>query len=202
MPRDKTENHEKILKAAREEFLEMGYEKASMRRIGERCGMTAAGIYRHCRDKSDLFEMLVLPAVERMKNWSELHAARYNELLKQKKKSIWMDSNIDMMRELVYPNMDDYYLLIVKSQGTKYESFLHDMTEKSQQKMLEYLGKLRENGKKLPEIKPQELHLLLTAYITALFEPVIHRYSYEEAIGALDTLEHFFLPGWKQLIGV
>ena len=202
MPRDKTENHEKILKAAREEFLEMGYEKASMRRIGERCGMTAAGIYRHCRDKSDLFEMLVLPAVERMKNWSELHAARYNELLKQKKKSVWMDSNIDMMRELVYPNMDDYYLLIVKSQGTKYESFLHDMTEKSQQKMLEYLGKLRENGKKLPEIKPQELHLLLTAYITALFEPVIHRYSYEEAIGALDTLEHFFLPGWKQLIGV
>ncbi len=202
MPRDKTENHEKILKAAREEFLEMGYEKASMRRIGERCGMTAAGIYRHCRDKSDLFEMLVLPAVERMKNWSELHAARYNELLKQKKKSIWMDSNIDMMRELVYPNMDDYYLLIVKSQGTKYESFLHDMTEKSQQKMLEYLGKLRENGKKLPEIKPKELHLLLTAYITALFEPVIHRYPYEEAIGALDTLEHFFLPGWKQLIGV
>jgi AcrR family transcriptional regulator len=202
MPRDKTENHGKILKAAREEFLEMGYEKASMRRIGERCGMTAAGIYRHCRDKSDLFEMLVLPAVERMKNWTELHAARYNELLKQKKKSVWMDSNIDMMRELVYPNMDDYYLLIVKSQGTKYESFLHDMTEKSQQKMLEYLGKLRENGKELPEIKPQELHLLLTAYITALFEPVIHRYPYEEAIRALDTLEHFFLPGWKQLIGV
>jgi hypothetical protein len=113
-----------------------------------------------------------------------------------------MDSNIDMMRELVYPNMDDYYLLIVKSQGTKYESFLHDMTEKSQLKMLEYLGKLRESGKELPEIKPQELHLLLTAYITALFEPVIHRYPYEEAIRALDTLEHFFLPGWKQLIGV
>ena len=202
MPRDKTENHGKILKAAREEFLEMGYEKASMRRIGERCGMTAAGIYRHCRDKSDLFEILVLPAVERLKNWSDLHAARYDELLKQKKKSVWMDSNIDMMRELVYPNMDDYYLLIVKSQGTKYESFLHDMTEKSQQKMLEYLGKLRENGKELPEIKPQELHLLLTAYITALFEPVIHRYTYEEAIGALDTLERFFLPGWKQLIGV
>ena len=202
MPRDKSENHEKILKAAREEFLEMGYEKASMRRIGERCGMTAAGIYRHCRDKSDLFEILVLPAVERLKNWSDLHAARYDELLKQKKKSVWMDSNIDMMRELVYPNMDDYYLLIVKSQGTKYESFLHDMTEKSQLKMLEYLGKLRENGKKLPEIKPQELHLLLTAYITALFEPVIHRYPYEEAIRALDTLEHFFLPGWKQLIGV
>ena len=28
MPRDKTENHGKILEAAREEFLEMGYEEA------------------------------------------------------------------------------------------------------------------------------------------------------------------------------
>ena len=202
MPRDKTENHGKILEAAREEFLEMGYEKASMRKIGERCGMTAAGIYRHCRDKSDLFEMLVLPAVEKLESWSSAHAARYDESLKQKNKIVWTDSNIDMMRKLVYPNMDDYYLLIVKSQGTRYENFLHDMTEKSQQKMSEYLDKLRKSGKKLPDIKPQELHLLLTAYITALFEPVIHRYSYEEAVGALDTLERFFLPGWKQLIGV
>ncbi len=202
MPRDKSISHIKIMAAARAEFLEMGYEKASMRSIGDRCQMTAAGIYRHCKDKADLFDQLVSPAVENLNAWAQTHMMRYEEPVKKGKKLVWQDSNIDMMRELVYPNMDDYYLLIVKSQGTKYESFLHDMTEKSQQKMLEYLGKLRENGKKLPEIKPQELHLLLTAYITALFEPVIHRYSYEEAIGALDTLEHFFLPGWKQLIGV
>jgi len=41
----------------------------------------------------------------------------------------------------------------------------------------------------------------LTAYITALFEPVVHSYSYEEAMSALNTLEEFFLPGWKQLMG-
>ena len=51
MPRDKTENHIKIMAAAKEEFLEKGYEKASMRSIADRCGMTAAGIYRHCKDK-------------------------------------------------------------------------------------------------------------------------------------------------------
>ena len=46
MPRDKTESHARVLAAARDEFMEYGFEKASMRRIGERCGMTAAGLYR------------------------------------------------------------------------------------------------------------------------------------------------------------
>nr|MCR5095097.1 TetR/AcrR family transcriptional regulator [Lachnospiraceae bacterium] len=45
MPRDKTVNHQKIMAAAKEEFMEKGYEKASMRGIADRCGLTAAGIY-------------------------------------------------------------------------------------------------------------------------------------------------------------
>lgn len=199
MPRDKSENHAKIMAAAREEFLEMGFEKASMRRIGDRCGMTAAGLYRHCRDKSDLFDQLVAPAVEDIERWSRAHIARYEELIKKKRKMVWMDSHIDIMRELVYPNMDDYYLLIVKSQGTRYENFLHDITERMQNEMLQYMEHLRENKEMIPEIAPRELHLLLTAYITALFEPVIHRYSFEEALSALKTLEEFFVPGWKKL---
>ena len=44
MPRDKTANHIRLMGAARQEFLECGFEKASMRSIGERCGLTAAGI--------------------------------------------------------------------------------------------------------------------------------------------------------------
>ena len=114
---------------------------------------------------------------------------------------VWMDSHIDIMRDLIYPNMDDYYLLIVKSQGTRYETFLHDITEQIQDEMLQYMKRLRETGEKIPEIVPREMHLLVTAYITALFEPVIHRYSYDEAISALKTLENYFLPGWKKLFG-
>ena len=59
MPKDKTVTHIKVLAAAREEFMEYGYENASMRRIGQRCDMTAAGLYRHCKDKAGLFGELV-----------------------------------------------------------------------------------------------------------------------------------------------
>ncbi len=186
--------------AAKEEFLERGFEKASMRGIADRCGLTAAGIYRHCRDKEDLFCQLVSPAEEKLKEWAREHMRRYEEPVKKGKKITWQDSNIDMMRELVYPNMEDYHLLVAKSKGSRYENFLHDMTEESQNKFLSYLEELRDAGVNTPDISSQQMHLLMTAYMTALFEPVVHNYSYEEAVDALKTLESFFLPGWKQLM--
>ena len=201
MPRDKTANHAKILAAARDEFMEYGFERASMRRIGERCGMTAAGLYRHCRDKADLFRELVAPAVDRLYSWLEAHVSRSAEALRSDSVDIWRDSEIDMMREVIFPYMEEYRLLITKAQGTVYENFLHDMVERYQSVMLGFLPKLREQGCPVRDIDPKELHILLSAYTTAMFEPVIHGYTQEEALRCLKTLEAFFLPGWKQLLG-
>ena len=188
--------------AAKEEFMEKGYEKASMRSIADRCGMTAAGIYRHCKDKEDLFCQLVSPSEDKLKEWAKEHIQRYADPAQKGKKIIWQDSHIDMMRELVYPNMVDFHLLIAKSKGSRYENFLHDMTEESQNRFHDYLAKFRRAGAKVPKITPVQLHLLMTAYITALFEPVVHNYSYDEAIEALNVLEVFFLPGWKRLMNL
>lgn len=201
MPRDKTESHIKIMQAAREEFMEAGFEKASMRSIGQRCGLSAAAIYRHCRDKEDLFEQLAAPAVERIRIWLEAHIGRYIDAAESSDEILWNDSEIDMMREIIYPNMEEYQLLLTRSQGTRYENFLHDLTEISQDKILAYLPMLSAKGLKVWKIDRKELHLLLSAYTTALFEPVIHNYSLEEANRCLETVEAFFLPGWKQLLG-
>lgn len=202
MPRDKTENHIKLMAAAREEFLEYGFEKASMRSIGKRCGLTAAGLYRHCRDKEDLFDQLVTPAVERLNTWLKEHVSRYVETVENKPGPVWHDSWIDMMRDVVYPHMEDYYLLVARSRGTKYENFVHDLTEEGQEQFLSYFPLLRKLGYPIWDINPLELHILLSAYSTALFEPVTHRYSQEEALHCLDTIEAFFIPGWKKLLGL
>ena len=202
MPRDKTANHIKIMAAAKEEFLEAGFEKASMRSIGDRCGMTAAGIYRHCVDKEDLFDQLVAPAALRIDAWAKDHIARYEEALKKNECVEWQGAATDMMREVVYPNMEEYHLLLAKAQGTKYENFLHDMTEKHQKRFLAYIKTLKKQGIKVWDIDPKELHLLFSAYTTAMFEPVIHNYSQKDALRCLKTVEAFFLPGWKQLMGL
>lgn len=201
MPRDKTANHIRIMAAARDEFMEYGYEKASMRRIGERCCMTAAGIYRHCRDKADLFDQLVAPAVNRLYAWLRAHVRRYVEAAEGDGAVLWKDTEIDLMREVVYPGMEDYRLLLTCAQGTKYASFLHDLAEYNQSEMAKYLPMLRAKGYKVRDISPKELHLLLSAYTAALFEPVVHGYPLDEALRCLETVEAFFLPGWKALMG-
>ena len=117
MPRDKSANHIKLMAAAREEFLIFGFEKASMRSIGERCGMTAAGLYRHCRDKEDLFDQLVSPSIERLNTWLKEHVERYVNDARSSREPQWRDSWTDMMREVVYPHMEDYILLVAKSGG-------------------------------------------------------------------------------------
>ena len=201
MPRDKTANHIKIMAAAKAEFMEFGFDKASMRSIADRCGMTAAGIYRHCTDKEDLFAQMVSPAVERINAWIDAHVARYVDAVNQEEPMQWRDSEIDMMRDVVYPNMEEYHLLLAKSQGSQYENFLHDLTERHQNQLLRYMPMLRNQGYPAWDIDPKELHLLLSAYTTAMFEPVVHLYTMEEALHSLKTVEAFFLPGWKQLMG-
>ena len=47
MPRDKTASHERIVAAAMREFLEKGFEQASMKAVADAVGMTSAALYRH-----------------------------------------------------------------------------------------------------------------------------------------------------------
>lgn len=202
MPRDKTASHGKVLAAARDEFMEYGFEQASMRRIGERCGMTAAGLYRHCRDKADLFRQLVEPSVDKIDEWLDSHIARNYQSMETGEVDLWKDSEIDMMRDLIYPNMEEYRLLLTRAQGTPYAHYLHDLTQRHQDRMMEFLPLFHQQGYFQRDITAGELHLLLTAYTTALFEPVIHGYTREEAYRCLELVEDFFLPGWKTLLGV
>ncbi len=209
MPRDKTLSHEKIIQAARDEFSEYGFEKASMRRIGKRCGLSAAALYRHFDSKEDMFEALVRPALEDLNEWISVHIGRSekairacNELSDERTtQEIWDSTEIDMMREVIYPRMEEYSMLINRSHGSKYENFLNDFVENQLKMMTPQITELKEMGFDVKDISEDELHIVTTAYCTALFEPVVHSYSPEEAVRYLDTVEAFFMPGWKNLLG-
>ncbi len=209
MPRDKTINHEKIIRAATDEFLEYGYDKASMRRIGQKCGITAAAIYRHFDSKEAMFDALVRPAVNDMEKWLANHLAASEAVITalaggadgDVADSLWSSTEIDMMKELVYPRMTEYNMLFDKAHGSRYESFLDDLVKKILKNMTLYLIHLKDLGYDVKDLSEDELHMLITAYCTALFEPVVHNYSLEDAIKYLGTVEAFFMPGWKNLLG-
>ena len=55
MSRDKSLTNARIIRCMREEFLTYGYEKASLNRISSRVGITTAALYKHFRNKADMF---------------------------------------------------------------------------------------------------------------------------------------------------
>ena len=202
MPKDKTESHNRIIPAATQEFLEKGFQNASTRSIAARAGITSGGLYRHFRDKEDMFAALVEPAIQEMNAWMDAHVRRgYAGARSGDYGAMWQDTEIDMIREVVYPNWDAFRLILCCSQGTRYENFVDDLVKEHQVIMLDVLEELRTKGMPVKDISEEELHILMSAYTTAMFEPVMHNYPLEKAMHHLKTIEQFFMPGWHRLMG-
>ena len=202
MPKDKTDSHNRIIPAATQEFLEKGFQNASTRSIAARAGITSGGLYRHFKDKEDMFAALVEPALAEMRRWMDGHVQRgYSGALDGNYGAMWQDTEIDMIREVVYPNLDAFRLVLCCSQGTRYENFVDNLVKEHQTIMLDVLERLREKGVPVKDISEEELHILMSAYTTAMFEPVMHNYPLEKAMHHLKTIEQFFMPGWHDLMG-
>ncbi len=203
MPRDKSLSHEKVKQAIKEEFLEKGYENASIRSIGARAGMTSAGLYRHYVDKEAMFNAMVDPLIDSIKGWTRKHTSKKYNLMDggAKNEELFGETFIDMIKEVILPKRDEFILLISRSGGTKYENFLHDYVEDNQKQFSEAIRYLKENGYPARELCEEELHMLLSAYLTACFEPIIHDYDDAKIEQYLNTVQEFFMPGWLRIMG-
>lgn len=204
MPKDKTETHRKILPAAKKEFLEKGFEQASMRNIAAQVGMSAAGIYRHFTDKEAMFSALVDPVLKECDAWYEEHKKKDYEWLDENDlDAMWgAGADLEMMLQLVYGHFDEFKLLLCCSEGTRYTGFLHDLVMLEQKETELFLEAAREKNIAVKEIDSGELHLLLSAYVSALFEVVIHDFTEEKAVHYIKTLQSFFTPGWRAVLGL
>lgn len=204
MPRDKQASYERIIPAARKEFLEKGYEKASIRAIAKEAGLTSAGLYRHFVDKEAMFAALVEPFVNAFqKMFEEIKEKDYGLLDQGKLDEMWDGSQeLETFLQIIYGDYDGAKLLICCAGGTRYENFLHELVLLEERETIAYLEAAKSKGIAVREVRSAELHLLQTAYITAIFEVVVHDFSREEAAHYLRTLKEFFHPGWRAVLGI
>lgn len=204
MPRDKTLSHIKVNKAIKEEFLEKGYAGASIRSIGARAGMTSAGLYRHYADKEAMFNAMVEPLIDEITDWTRRHVARKSTLLDEgsEKNVIFQETFFDLIRDVILPRRDEFKLLMTCSKGTKYENFIHDYVLINQKEILDAIEVMKRSGYKIVDIDEEGLHMLLSAYMTACFEPIIHDCDEAQIDKYLKTIQEFFMPGWMRIMGL
>lgn len=203
MPKDKTENHEKIISSAQKEFMTYGFKDASMRRIASESGMSASGLYKHFPSKEDMFAALVEPAYHGLVEMYRKSADDMHQVLDSSDLShVWETSNeTAWVMEYVYKNFDAFKLIVCKAEGTRYENFLHDATQMGEKSTLAFMEQFRSKGKKLNDFNMKEFHLLTTTYIDAIFQAVRHDFTKDEALHYAEMLDEFFTLSWKQFFG-
>lgn len=205
MPRDKTASHVIVDAAIREEFFEKGYENASVRSIADRAGMSAAGLYRHYRNKEEMFDAVMQPLISEINEWLEHHRTTKYGMVDSgdaDRDMLFGESFIDLVKTVIYPHRDEFRLLLGGVRGTRYENFIHDFVSEQQEDMTRAFEYMKTHGYNVNIPTQEELHMLLSAYTTAVFEPIIHGYSKEKMEHCLDTLNRFFMPGWLNIMGL
>ena len=203
MARDKVGHHEQIMAAAWQEFLTYGFADASMRRIAAAAGMSAAGLYKHFPGKEEMFSALVEPvfqglmALYRQEETAEREALEAGIVTEK-----WQSGGeARLAMTYIYDHLDAFRLLICKSQGTRYETFLHDLAVEEEKTTMAMMTLLRAYGKTIREVDKKEFHLLVSANVNAVFQAVEHDFTREEALRYADTLDRFFSRGWQEFFG-
>ncbi len=202
MPIDKTANHEKIIAAAKKEFLTYGYTDASMRHIADVAGMSASGLYKHFASKEEMFSALVENAYQGL---LDLYSRETNDLEQFVEEGDFscLENGQDAKLAVayIYDHLDAFCLIICKSQGTKYESFIHDLAVLGEEKILSFMDMLKKQGVKLNKFDKNELHLLTTTNISAVLQVVENNLTRNEAMHYVETLDQCFTKAWRDFFG-
>ncbi len=195
---------ESIQQAAMQEFLDKGFQGASLRQIVKNAGVTTGAFYGYFSSKAALFNALVEPhAAALMGRFMEAQTT-FAELPEQEQVENMGEVSgrcVRWMVDYICQHRDPVKLLICRAEGTSYEQFVHNMVEVEVDYTLRYMDVLRRLGRDVPELKRSLCHIIASGMFNGLFEIVIHDMPREQAVQDVEQLRRFYTGGWLKLMG-
>lgn len=193
----------KILDSAKREFLLKGYMDASLREICQNAGVTTGALYKRFPGKAMLFEAVAAPALQAAEDLTaDMEQYRRGCLERNRPQFIWdlSEENLRGITEYIYERREDFKLLLCCSEGTVYSGFLNDFADENTRLSLKLMEEGVKKGLLRRVMEQEELHILLSAYWSALFEPVIHDLPKEKALQQCGRLVKFF--NWQSVFKI
>lgn len=181
----KEEIRENILKAALQEFFEMGYKSAAMRNIAKQAKIPTGLIYSYYENKEALFDAVLRPVLY---DWERVLTAGDENDNKHTNNEIYGLSKAETECILnLFDHRQEFIILIDKSDGTKYENekerFIKDIEE--------HLNKHR-NDNMDDEVF---LHIIANNFVDGLMQIMYHYRGKEWAVMILHKLSKMYLSG-------
>lgn len=202
---NETETRERLLKVAKDEFLELGYEKASMRKICKKAGVTTGALYFFFKDKNDLFAALVKNVAEDVKMFIIHHTEKEQVIYSEAKTTPQelIEDGIQQGREFVtymYANKEAFLLLLSKANGSAYENFYDELVDLMEKNTLQFLDHITSvNGRK-NEINPYTMHWLAHLETSSFAQLLTHGLTLEEALIQAEIIAKYLTGGWLEIL--
>lgn len=196
---------DRILQCAKDEFMEKGYEGASIRVIAERAGYTTGMLYSRFADKRQLFREIVGEGADKLFNafsYVQEEFASFTPDRQRNEMHTYVDDKVDMMIDIIYDYFDVFKLIVCKSAGSGYEYYIDKMIDIETDNTHRFIGVLTEAGYSVNEVRADLVHMLASALFYGFFEVVAHDFPREEARQYIKQLQDFFNAGWDRLLGL
>lgn len=194
----------RIEECAMKEFLEKGFNGASLRKIVHNAGVTTGAFYKYYSSKESLFEGLVGECVEHI---YKVVDENYNQFVKQdleNQTKNMQGNSVDLTTELldyIYEHHDVIRLVLTASEGTKYSDFLHNLAKKEEDSTIRFAELMRSEGSDVSELDRQFVHMVSSGFFSAAFEIVLHNMDKNQARKRIDMLDQFYTAGWEKILG-
>ena len=193
----------RILSAAKEQFVQRGYLKTSMREIADAVDVGVGNLYNYFENKDELFCVILRPvsdALERM--LQEHHGAKGADIMLICSEE-YLKSAVDEYISLLNKHGELMKILLFHSQGSSLETFWEDYTNRSTEMVKTWFAEMKEKHPEINVVVSDFMIHLQAVWMFTLFEEMLkHAIDSKEMEYIVHEYILFEIQGWRALLRV
>ena len=192
--------YEAVLACAKKEFLEKGYKDASLRVIAQAAGTSTGSIYTRFKDKAGLFDAIVGPAADQLKDMFVEIQENFHSLddsTQEAEMGEYTSLHQMEMLEYIYDHFDEFRLLLDCSDGTRFSGFVDELVDIEVEYTYKYMEVINCESVKSGVVTEDFIHIIVTAYFNGMFEVVRHNMSRDDARKYIRLLNRYHMQGFS-----
>lgn len=188
----------RIVQAATAEFLEFGFQDASLRRIAQRAGLSTGALYTRYASKDDLFCSIISDALKEISG--EFEPMRQIYMQAQSSGSAEMILSAIQQEQRVYMDLifkyyDECVLMFCRSEGSSLQARWQEFISYKAQETVAFFNRIANHP-----IDSDGIELLLSEQFHGYQWILQKGMSRERTLSCLKMVEAFHEAGWKDLL--
>lgn len=199
----KSDIRNRILSAAKEQFVQRGYLKTSMREIADAVDVGVGNLYNYFENKDELFCVILRPvsdALERM--LQEHHGAKGADIMLICSEE-YLKSAVDEYISLINKHGELMKILLFHAQGSSLETFREDYTSRSTEMVKTWFAEMKEKHPEINVVVSDFMIHLQAVWMFTLFEEMLkHAIDSKEMEYIVHEYILFEIQGWRALLRV